>query len=331
MSVEHVTLAGVVTTATSVGKPAPAQKSWPKAAFALVTAQASQDTLTSQIISVTLDRYEMSMSIPLRRALLASPGVRAISLSPRLFLPSQALLYSTQSVVQPSFWKSLIPKPLRKSSSPSKTAKKPKSKEWNPATFFIWIFLFIGSMSIQMIALRREFANFSRRADARIGLLKEVIEKIQNGEEVDVEGLLGTGAKEKEQEWEEGDRLPAFRQQEAYELAQCYKRLSGKMKNGKTRNEESQSMVKIYQTKRRLGRHKYLHKILRRSWTENRYPRQTHLQGFISLLVLSYICISTTWSLVYDRNLLYIPIHLHAAYLARSRSSSAVNLTVSIV
>jgi len=59
-------------------------------------------------------------------------------------------------------------------------------------------------MSIQMIALRNEFATFSRRADAKIGLLREIIERIQKGEEVDVEGLLGTGDKKREQEWEEG-------------------------------------------------------------------------------------------------------------------------------
>ena len=55
-----------------------------------------------------------------------------------------------------------------------------------------------------MIALRNEFTAFSRRADAKVGLLKEIIERIQNGEEVDVEGLLGTGDKEREKEWEEG-------------------------------------------------------------------------------------------------------------------------------
>jgi hypothetical protein len=58
-----------------------------------------------------------------------------------------------------------------------------------------------------MIALRNEFAAFSRRADAKIGLLKEIIERIQKGEEVDVEGLLGTGDKEREKEWEEGKLL----------------------------------------------------------------------------------------------------------------------------
>lgn len=55
-----------------------------------------------------------------------------------------------------------------------------------------------------MIALRNEFQAFSRRSDAKIGLLKEIIERIQNGEDVDVEGLLGTGDKAMEKEWEEG-------------------------------------------------------------------------------------------------------------------------------
>jgi hypothetical protein len=115
-------------------------------------------------------------------------------------------------VVQVSFWKSLIPKPLRPKPKPTvdwgtpdyyTKPKKVKSKEWNPATFFIVIFLFIGSMSIQMIALKRDYATFMRRAEVRIGLLREVVEKLQRGEEVDVEKTLGTGDVEKEKEWEE--------------------------------------------------------------------------------------------------------------------------------
>lgn len=55
-----------------------------------------------------------------------------------------------------------------------------------------------------MIALRNHTTNFNRNADAKISLLKEVIERVQRGEDVDVEGLLGTGDKAKEREWEEG-------------------------------------------------------------------------------------------------------------------------------
>ena len=77
-------------------------------------------------------------------------------------------------------------------------------REWNPATFYIIIFLLIGSQAIQMIGLRTGFAAYSRRADARLDLLKNVIERVQRGEDVDVEGLLGKGDEAKEREWEEG-------------------------------------------------------------------------------------------------------------------------------
>lgn len=55
-----------------------------------------------------------------------------------------------------------------------------------------------------MIALKTNFANFSRRTDTKIALLREVIERVQRGEEVDVEGLLGSGDLETEREWEAG-------------------------------------------------------------------------------------------------------------------------------
>lgn len=124
------------------------------------------------------------------------PGARLISMQPR--------------VAESSFWKSLVPKPLRRENKEVRgdggaaTKKKTKSKEWNPATFYIVIFLLIGSMSIQMISLRKSFDAFMRRSDVRIGLLREVVERVQNGEAVDVEKVLGAGDPEREAEWEEG-------------------------------------------------------------------------------------------------------------------------------
>jgi hypothetical protein len=152
------------------------------------------------------DSATMNRSIVMRRILLAPPSLRRsiFSLGTIHLRVEKPKAYATLSVTQPSFWTSLIPKPLRKGSSLKSSAKSAKPKEWNPATFFIFIFLLIGSMSVQMIALRNEFAAFSRRADAKIGLLKEIIGRIQNGEEVDVEGLLGTGDARREKEWEEG-------------------------------------------------------------------------------------------------------------------------------
>ena len=88
--------------------------------------------------------------------------------------------------------------------APKTPAQIARSKQWNPATFYIWIFLLIGSHGIRMSALRHQYTQFSRKAEIKIALLKEVIEKIQRGEEVDVERALGTGDEIQEQEWQDG-------------------------------------------------------------------------------------------------------------------------------
>ena len=114
---------------------------------------------------------------------------------------------SLPRVAQPSVWQSIIPKVWRERRNQDggeNTAKPVARKGWNPYTFFIAIFILIGSNSVNMIALRNDFVNYSRKADAKIALLKEAIERVQAGEEFDVKALLGTGDPEKEQEWEEG-------------------------------------------------------------------------------------------------------------------------------
>ncbi|KAH0556437.1 hypothetical protein GP486_005644 [Trichoglossum hirsutum] len=146
----------------------------------------------------------------LRPSLQHRPGSILHTHSPTILLSH---LHASTSrhlprITQPTIWTSLIPKFLRSPKSPKpSTPARPKSKEWNPATFYIVVFLLIGSQAIQMIALRNEYSAFSRRADARIGLLKEAIERVQNGEDVDVKALLGTGDKAQEKEWEEGEAL----------------------------------------------------------------------------------------------------------------------------
>lgn len=58
-------------------------------------------------------------------------------------------------------------------------------------------------MSIQMITLRNSFDRYMRQSEARIASLREVVEKIQRGEPVDVEAALGTEDTAKEADWEE--------------------------------------------------------------------------------------------------------------------------------
>ncbi|RMJ25799.1 hypothetical protein PHISP_03314 [Aspergillus sp. HF37] len=129
-----------------------------------------------------------------------SPGSRVLR-------PNQTRLLSTSDAVpriaQSSFWNSLVPKFLRNRPSKQHSAAGPASKEWNPASYYIIIFILIGSQAIRMLALKHDFSAYTRSTDAKISLLREVIEKVQRGEEVDVRKMLGTGDEAKEREWEE--------------------------------------------------------------------------------------------------------------------------------
>lgn len=55
-----------------------------------------------------------------------------------------------------------------------------------------------------MIALRNEMAAFSRKTDAKLALLREVVQKVKRGEidDAEVKRALGTGDPEAEKEWE---------------------------------------------------------------------------------------------------------------------------------
>jgi Family of unknown function (DUF5321) len=106
-------------------------------------------------------------------------------------------------VLRRSTWALIIPKFLRQ--NPLKPSS-PKKKTRNPATYFIWIYLLIGSQAIRIIGVQSEFAAFTRKTDLRLQKLREVLRKLQAGEEVDVEKTLGTGNETEEKEWEEAMR-----------------------------------------------------------------------------------------------------------------------------
>lgn len=110
---------------------------------------------------------------------------------------------SLPRVAQPSFWASMVPKPFK---SRSEYAKR---TEWNPATPYIILGLLVGSQAIQILWLKQERGHNLRKAEAKIGVLREVIEGIQRGEDLPVEKVLGTGDAEKERKWAEGKRSAA--------------------------------------------------------------------------------------------------------------------------
>ncbi|KAF7503272.1 hypothetical protein GJ744_004030 [Endocarpon pusillum] len=113
---------------------------------------------------------------------------RTIQLSVRTgsFLQSRSVSSNARTlpkVAQPSIWQSLVPRTLR---NRSETASESNQKR-----------------AIRIIQLQTEFNTFMRRAELKIGKLREVIEALQKGEEIDVEKVLGTGDEIQEREWEE--------------------------------------------------------------------------------------------------------------------------------
>ncbi|KAF2704058.1 hypothetical protein K504DRAFT_463136 [Pleomassaria siparia CBS 279.74] len=132
---------------------------------------------------------------------LQTPAMRPQTRNLALLVPTfpHARYLSLPRVIQPSFWASMIPSFLRNrpSSGPAREA--------NPATPYIILGLLVGSQAIQVLWLKRDRAHDMRRAEAKIGLLREVIGRVQNGEDVDVEKELGTGVESEEKEWEESE------------------------------------------------------------------------------------------------------------------------------
>ena len=120
---------------------------------------------------------------------------------------SQSTLSPSESrlprIAQSSTWQSIIPRFLRQRTS--STPGLPK-KASNPANYFIWIYILIGSQAIRILSLKNEFRNYTRQADLKLAKLREVIGKLQRGEQVDVEKVLGTGDEIAEREWEEALR-----------------------------------------------------------------------------------------------------------------------------
>jgi hypothetical protein len=128
------------------------------------------------------------------------PASRPQARSFALLAPSlpHSRFLSLPRIIQPSFWASMVPKPLRSRSDHAPSAA------WNPATPYIVLGLLVGSQAIQILWLKQDRAHSLRKAEAKISVLREVIERVQRGEDVPVEQVLGTGDPESEEEWAEG-------------------------------------------------------------------------------------------------------------------------------
>lgn len=107
-------------------------------------------------------------------------------------------------IAQPRFWTILIPKSWRtKQDARDEKAKRGR----NPALFYVVMTLLLASHGIRMGGLRNEYTQYSRKVDARLAQLRDVLERLKRGEDVDVEAALGTGKPQDEQDWEDGESV----------------------------------------------------------------------------------------------------------------------------
>ncbi|KAF8476967.1 hypothetical protein BDZ91DRAFT_647494 [Kalaharituber pfeilii] len=150
---------------------------------------------------------------------------RGFATTPLVFLnhstPSAGRSMFLPRFLQPDTLKSFVPTFLRRS-TPGAPQKK---KEWNPYTFFIVSFLLTGSLAINHIGLKHEHQDFMRKAEARIDVLREVIDRVMRGEDVDVEKMLGTGNPADEKDWE--DVLKEIEEEDLLWQARGAKKQSG--------------------------------------------------------------------------------------------------------
>jgi hypothetical protein len=87
-----------------------------------------------------------------------------------------------------------------------------------------------GNASIHLIRVKRDMNLYSRKADQKVELLRGVIQRVQEGEEFDVEKALGTGDKRMEEEWFDGtsEVLPSHHSAASAFEGGCYVRFSGR-------------------------------------------------------------------------------------------------------
>lgn len=133
------------------------------------------------------------------------PQRRSYAGTARLHLAEESRL---PHVASPSFWKSLIPRPFRRPADATEAAQRAirrdaGAEERRTGIIFLVLGILVGSNAINIIAVRREMLNFTRQTDAKLELLREVVQRVKNGEDVDVRRALGTGDPEQEKEWEQ--------------------------------------------------------------------------------------------------------------------------------
>jgi len=63
--------------------------------------------------------------------------------------------------------------------------------------------MIFGSQAIHLLHIKQSYSEYLVWSKSKIGVLKDIIERIQNGDEVDLKKELGTGDQKSEASWDE--------------------------------------------------------------------------------------------------------------------------------
>lgn len=84
----------------------------------------------------------------------------------------------------------------------------------NTIQFILWASF--GSAAIHLLNIKQKYSDKERRLTTKIAVLKDIIRRVNEGEEVDVARELKTGKSEEEREWEEV--MNSFREEAGIEI-----------------------------------------------------------------------------------------------------------------
>ncbi|KAG0138711.1 hypothetical protein HOY82DRAFT_544632 [Tuber indicum] len=150
---------------------------------------------------MTLQRLRPNLTRIINSKCVTYPLAQFSTVCPRLIQhPTPSRTRFLPRILDPAVWFPFYKTETRKGKAGSKEGK---PKIHNPATFFVVMAMLIGSQAIQMIRIRQTHEDYMWRADTKIAVLREVIERLEKGEDVDVEKVLGVGNEKEEKSWED--------------------------------------------------------------------------------------------------------------------------------
>ncbi|KAK9362995.1 hypothetical protein V1504DRAFT_447105 [Lipomyces starkeyi] len=141
------------------------------------------------------------------------PHLRIIAEIPKSRVTTSSLVIRHNSTVTSPPASESVGIPPTSTSVPKKKKRTIISFEWN----FVWAYIIllglIGSQNMNIMRQKHVYNETERLFSKKIDALESVIERIKNGEEVDIAEELGTGTPSAEREWKE--LLASLEEQEA--------------------------------------------------------------------------------------------------------------------